>query len=340
VLDGVPLSDASLVLRTSGSMGKPRLVAFDLGSVVLGARRIAGYLGLSAVDMVALLQPLEHGFGLVGQLFAALAAGARAVWASAPFPDEQAKTLNDAGATVVSAVSYTLTQLLGSGLRPDRVRILGSAGGPMPRPLAERLVETFPGATMWNQYGCTEAGPRLTACPSTSNAFWEGSVGSAIEGVTLAILDDGQVGFRTETAMREYLGDEDATERARAGELWRTGDLGRLDDHGNLFLRGRVDEIVKVRGLKVSLREVAAAFEACGARAAVSFVDEESDPDGEATLSVVYESDAEIPRRALLGHLGLESLPSRTHRIDALPRLVSGKPDRKAIAKRFRKQSS
>ncbi len=310
----LPPTNAELVIRTSGSTGKSKHVAFDLLSVATSAQRIARYLEIDRRDRVAVLSPLTHGFGLVGQLFAAIVSGAEAIWAALPFPDEQAAALEDA--TVIQGVAYTLSRALDAGLVARSARTFGTAGGPLPRSLAKRLRTQFPSATIWNQYGCTEAGPRLTACPSTDPAFEEGSVGRPIEGVTLS-LSDGRIAFRTDTAMRGYLD---------APSVFETGDVGRIDENGNLFVLGRADEVVKVRGAKVCLREVAAAFEACGANAAVAFLS----PEEDAVVWAAYESSSEITRRDL--RLPRESLPSRAWRVPSLARLPSGKIDRAAVA--------
>jgi acyl-CoA synthetase (AMP-forming)/AMP-acid ligase II len=205
------------------------------------------------------------------------------------------------------------------------VRSLGSAGGPLSEALRRRLVDAFPAAVVWNQYGCTEAGPRLTACPSTDEGFARGSVGRPLEGVELRIEeidgkkeDEGEVVFRADTAMIGYLGHP-------GGEWIRTGDLGRLID-GHLFLRGRVDEVVKVRGQKVSLALVRSAAERAGARAAIALA--VGDP---AEIALAYEGDVELARTAIARDLPLEALPSRLVRLPELPRLPSGKPDRAEV---------
>jgi acyl-coenzyme A synthetase/AMP-(fatty) acid ligase len=316
--------EPALVIATSGSTGAPKFPWFDLHAVARSAQRIAKYMGLRGDDVVALVQPLEHGYGLVGQLFAALSAGARVVWARRPFFDEQAAVIDGAGATVLSSVPFALGRLLEAGLRGRSLRHVGSAGGPLHPRTAQKVVERFPASTVWNQYGCTEAGPRLTACPHTDPGFARGSVGRAIEGVTLRLVGD-EIAFGCDTAMHGYLGDDAATGQARAGQgSWKTGDLGEIDGAGLLYVHGRVDDVVKYRGSKVALGAIARAIEACGAHGAIAWLRGEEEPE----LVAAYEADADIPKRAVGEHLPLESLPARLVRVDALPRLSSGKIDR------------
>lgn len=340
----LPRTDAALVLRTSGSTGTPKYPEFTFGAVCESARRIARYMALSPLDRVAILQPLEHGFTLVGQLLATAVSGATVVAARSAYLDERIERILEGETTVLSAVPFVLRELLDVGLGDVRLRAIGSAGGPLAPGLAERLLATFPDVVLWNQYGCTEAGPRLTACASTSSAFAHGSVGRAIEGVVVSTSplstsekDGGEIIFATATAMRGYLGDARATEDARLGHGWRTGDLGRIDEDGHLYIDGRTDDVVKVRGLKVSLLAVQAAAERCGAAAALAALvlpptDESGRlPTGEdGTLCLVYEAASDIPPRALAEHLPLEAMPSRVVRVPSLPRLRNGKVDRRA----------
>lgn len=329
-VDGAPrrAPGAALVIRTSGSTGEPKFVTFARASVVRSAAKIAGYLGLAASDRVGIVQSLEHGYGLVGQLLSALAVGADVVWAAAPFFDEQAATLTTARTTVIAGVPYSLSQLARAGLAGTELRVIGSAGGPLGVAVGERLRSAFPGATIYNQYGCTEAGPRLTACGSDRPEFARGSVGAAIEGVSLKVDTDGEILFRADTEAMDYAGDPEATARARRDGWYRTGDLGRLED-GHLYVEGRTDEVVKVRGQKVSLAAVARAVEAAGARSAVAAV---VSPDGadDVQIGVLYEGDGAVERLALTKRLPLESLPSKLVRVEALPRLPGGKIDRAA----------
>ncbi len=326
-----PDPNTALVIRTSGSTGEPKHVAFDAASVLRSANKIALYLGLEARDCVGIVQSLEHGYGLVGQLFSALNAGSDVVWAGAVFPAEQASTLDAAAITVLASVPYTLSELLRAGLRGARVRCVGSAGGPLSAPLAARLREAFPGAVLWNQYGCTEAGPRLTACSSDDPAFARGSVGRAVDGVELVVSADFEVLFAADTTMLGYVGNAAATHAARVGRFVKTGDLGRLEN-GHLFITGRSDEVVKVRGQKVPLALVATAAEHCGARVAIA-VAIPREGSGELEICVIYEADSDLTRLALAKRLPLECAPSRLLRVPRLPRLASGKIDRDAAAR-------
>ncbi len=343
---------AEIALRTSGSSGEPRLPAFTFSALTLSAQRIATYLSLTERDEVALLQPLVHGFGLVGQLFAAIAAGAAVTDCSRPYPDERAAAVAAAGATVVAAVPHTLQHLAEHLAEHDplacgHLRSIGSAGSRLAPTLARRLALAFPNAVLWNQYGCTEAGPRLCAVPSNHIAFYTGTVGRSIEGVNLWIGDPetadvlpagrpGEINFASDMQMLGYLGAPEATERQRRplGNVlgfW-TGDLGVLDPDDRLHVLGRGDDLVKIRGERVSLYALARAAENAGARAAIAVLPDTDGPD-EGRLTLVYEADQELTAAALARALPAQNrmLPRRMLWLPNLPRLASGKVDRSAV---------
>jgi len=348
------LPAAELALRTSGSTGVARVPAFTFDALVRSAHCIADYLELMPDDELALLQPLDHGFGLIGQLFAAIAGGCAVTDCATPYPDERAEAVASSQATVVAAVPHTLQQLAEHlhELDPEacrRLRSVGSAGGRLPPASARRLALAFPHAVIWNQYGCTEAGPRLTAVPSTHIAFYTGTVGRAVGAVHLWVSDGpegeilpagrpGEICFSSDTQMLGYLGDPDATARQRrdigsTSGYW-TGDLGLLDPDDRLHVLGRGDDLVKVRGERVSLYALARAAESAGARSAIAILTE---PDGESAdgvLTLVYEGDHALEPADLIRILPPAAgrmLPRRILWVPALPRLASGKIDRTAV---------
>ena len=317
-----------IVLATSGSGGAVKYPEFALESLLANARLIRDNLGIDARDHVALLQPLDHSFGLVGQLFTALVAGAKIIDARVPFLDEQLTRLRDV--TVLASVSYTLRRIFLESPKFPHLRLVGSAGGPFPGALRDSLRASHPEVELANQYGTTEAGPRLTSSSSKNPAFERGSVGVPLPGIELKLGDGGEVLFRSPTAMLGYLGDERLTEQTRVGDFLRTGDVGRIEE-GQLFVDGRKDDVVKVRGVKVSLAEIARVAEELTSGGAFAFAT--NDENGEASITLVVEH--RLTRQHLRPHLPLDRLPSDIHVVSSLPRLASGKLDRAKIRRLF-----
>src|SRR5690606_17342036 len=258
-------ADGVLGLRTSGSTGAPRVAVFTAAALAWSVDAVSRSLALTPEDRVGVLVPLDHGFGLVALCLAGLKAGATVVDGTAAFPDARAAAV--AGCTVLGGLPGVIEGLAAHLSADDRSRVrqVGVAGGPLHPAVAARLAEAFPSAVILHQYGCTEAGPRLTVCPSTDAAFGTGSVGASLPGVRLARVD-GVLAFASPGQMTGYLGDPQATEAARhtfadGTHGWRTGDRARTD--GRVWwIDGRVDDLVKVYGETVSLTAVEAAVQA------------------------------------------------------------------------------
>ena len=172
---------------------------------------------------------------------------------------------------VLSSVPSSLALLARTALdlplaeRPA-LRLIGSAGGRLSSDVVALVKETFPDAVIWNQYGLTEASPRVSSVSSCEPAFARGSIGKPLDNLEVVVCHAegrpaaaGEVGeliVRGESIMLGYLDDEEATARALEGGL-HTGDLVHQDRDGYLYYHERADDIVKCAGERVSLEEVA-----------------------------------------------------------------------------------
>ena len=332
---GDPCADpeAVLGLATSGSTGAPRIATFDADALRWSARAIGGSLDLGPGQRIGVLATPDHGFGLIGLLLAGLAAGATLVDALRPFPDDRARALAAGRCDAVDGVAGIVAEVL--ALLPadaaTRIRRIGVAGGPLTAGTARRLHTRCPDAVIVNQYGCTEAGPRIARRATRDPDEAAASVGAPLDGVRVWAAD-GRIAFTSPGQMRGFLADPDATATARAigpdgAEGWWTGDRGRVVD-GALVIEGRDDDRVKVRGQWIHLGRVAEAAEQAGAHAAfATLVPSPDRPEPRVVLVVV--ADAPLAMQRLLPALPSGVVP-KVVRAPSLPRLASGKIDRGA----------
>jgi acyl-CoA synthetase (AMP-forming)/AMP-acid ligase II len=334
--DGPPLHpDLRLLLSTSGSTGSPKLVRLSAASVLANARSIAAALSIGPDDRAAANLPFHYSYGL-SVLTSHLVAGAGVVLThgspvEAGFWDQ----LRAEGVTALAGVPYGWEMMLRLGIeRMDlpSLRVLTQAGGALSAKLVERLCRwsSASGRRLYVMYGQTEATARIAVLPPSAMPERIGSVGWAIPGGTLSIADPGPDGageviYRGPNVMMGYaVGPDDLARGDDLGGVLATGDLGRLDDGGALWITGRSKRIAKVYGNRLNLDEVEAAVP--GSCAAVGAPDR----------VVIWceggdEAGFDDLRRSLAERFGLHHRAFELRRIDALPKTSSGKLDYGAL---------
>jgi acyl-coenzyme A synthetase/AMP-(fatty) acid ligase len=230
-----------------------------------------------------------------------------------------------------------------------KLRYLTQAGGPM-RPDTVRWVrEAFAPARLFVMYGQTEATARLAYVPPERGEEKLGSIGVAIPGVELQVLDEdgrevprgetGHLAARGDNVTPGYLDDPDETAAIlRRGWLW-TGDLARRDEDGFFFLVGRAREIIKVGGNRVSPMEIEHVVAGHPAVAEAVVVGAPDPLQGEVPVAfLVPRKDAVIVaddvRRYCRERLPPYKVPARVETLDALPKNAAGKPLRAELAAR------
>lgn len=321
----------ALLLSTSGSTGSPRLVRLSRAAVDANAHAIAAALGLGPTEVAPTSLPLHYSYGL-SVVNSHLAVGATVLVTDAGLvSDEFWRACRAHGATSLAGVPYSYQMLrrldLGK-LAPPSLRTLTQAGGRLDPALVRHFhgVATARGGRLFVMYGQTEATARISVLAPDDLPAHAGAVGRALPGGALEIDPDGEVIYRGPNVMMGYA--EDRADLARGDELGgvlRTGDLGRLDDDGRLWITGRVKRIAKVFGLRVNLDEIEAWLRAQpGVPAAAAVA-------GDDRLRVFVEGGtpetlAEL-RHALAAKVGAHATGFEVTGVAALPRLASGKID-------------
>jgi acyl-CoA synthetase (AMP-forming)/AMP-acid ligase II/acyl carrier protein len=336
-------SDLALLLHTSGTTGRPKLVPITHRQLHASTRNIAATLELGPHDRGLEMMPLFHVHGLVAGLLAPLFAGGSIHctrgFDAAVFP----AWLEKIGATWLTAVPTMLQAILRwAEIEPDRaarsgLRFIRSCSAALPPHVGERLEALF-GIPVVEAYAMTEAAHQMTSNPLTEARRF-GSVGRAA-GPEIAILDatgqllasgeEGEVGVRGENVMQGYLDDPEANRAAFAGNWFRTGDVGRLDEDGFLRLTGRAKEMINRGGEKVApveIENVLLTHEAVAE--AVAFAIPHATLGEDVAAAVVLRPGAIAEPASLLSFL-LERLsdhrmPRKILLLDAIPKGPTGK---------------
>ncbi|GAA5153375.1 hypothetical protein GCM10023321_23530 [Pseudonocardia eucalypti] len=352
--------DPALVLLTSGSTGEPKGVPLshdnawsNLRDTVSAFRRDTGPGPLAdpgkPPNLIA--NPLSHTAGVVRMLFA-LYVG-RSVALLRKFDGRAAKRLLDRhgidNLTINPAMLRILLDTLGPGEDLGAVRYVSSGTAPLSPALREEFEARF-GVPVLQAYGQTEAfGGICIESARDVLAGWRrpGSVGRPLPGVQLRLVtpagaeaatgEEGEIRVRTRSATSGYLGGAEADGLLDEQGWLRTGDLGRLDEDGYLYLTGRLKNIIIRGGFNVVPEEVESALAEDPAvrEAAVFGVPDERLGELPVAL-VVADPGTSVNEEELLTRvrprLAPYKRPERIFLVDGLPRVPNGKVDRPRAA--------
>ncbi|HKY37644.1 MAG TPA: AMP-binding protein [Polyangiaceae bacterium] len=339
--DGTPL----VVIPTSGSSGVPRLVELSRAAWLASARASADNLGWEPDDRWLLCLPLSHTGGLSIVIRCLLAR--KPVLLFEPGPAGALERLDELQrllerATLVSLVPSLLSALLDAGWSPApglRAVLLGGAA--CPPALARRAHAAH--VPLLTSYGLTETcgqvvtrryAERLEPLPERDGCA---SSGHALFGVELT-LKDGCIALRGASLLSRFVG-EPAPALDADGWLI-TSDRAELGASGELYVRGRADDVIITGGENVDPLEVEAALLELPGVAAACVFGTESAQFGQVVSAVLVTSRAELASPENLAEqlgdrLARHKLPRRTLCAESLPLTEAGKVDRRACAARW-----
>lgn len=341
-------SDTDLLLLTSGTTGRPKAVMESLPALLAKVDLFADALNATPDDVHLLYLPLNHAFGLKLALNSLLSGG-RLVCLERFSPDRTLEVIADERVTVISG-SPTHFALLLRALDTGRhelnsVRWAVSAAATLPPTLAADIYARF-GCDIFSVYGSSEGFLTVTSDPddiragSVGTHVFRGPEGSPPDG-RVAVLrsgrevsagEVGEIAYGAATPVRYW-----DTSRSAADGWYRTGDLGRIDDKGRLYVCGRLKEVVNRGGLKVACAEVETQLSDHPAVAECAIVPAPDAVLGEAICAcVAVLPEAAVPTlegvRSFLGaRLSRHKLPDELCLMTALPRTALGKLDRQAL---------
>ncbi|MBA3324673.1 MAG: AMP-binding protein, partial [Rhodobacteraceae bacterium] len=267
--------DVALLLHTSGTTSRPKLVPLLQRNIVASARNIGAALALGPADRCLNVMPLFHIHGLVGAVCASLASGG-SVWCAPGFDTLRFFGWLEAARPTWYSAAPTMHQAIlvraprsAAAIAGARLRLIRSSSAPLPPQVMTALREVF-GAPVVDSYGMTEAAHQMASNPLPPSAQKPGSVGVAAgpevrvahegEDRLLATGATGEVVISGPNVTPGYGAAPEANARAffeAEGRRWfRTGDQGAFDAEGYLSLSGRLKEIINRGGEKVSPLEV------------------------------------------------------------------------------------
>ncbi len=346
--------DVGLVLHTSGTTSRPKIVPLLQRGLARSAANIAASLSLTSRDRSMNVMPLFHIHGLMAGLLAPLSVGASVACtegfdAFKFFP--QLRTIEPTYYTAVPTMHQMViarSAKHGEAAAAAGLRFVRSSSASLPGPVLEKLEGLFD-APVIEAYGMTEATHQMCANPLPPGVAKPGSVGIPT-GIELAILHDdghplptgdrGEVSIKGQTVVKGYENNPEANTTAFTAGWFRTGDQGYLDADGYLFLTGRLKEQINRGGEKISPLEIDEALLRHDAVAqAVTFAVPHEKLGEDIAAAVVLIEGATVTDRELRDSLS-ESLaafkvPRQIVFLNELPKGVTGKLQRIGLAERL-----
>ena len=323
--------DHSLI-ATSGSTGAPRPVRLTWDNHLASARGAAERLDLRPGDRWHASLSLAHVGGLALAVRAAVVGSAVVLRGEfdAPALDRLVSRGRVTHASLVPVMLRRLLDVRDDRPLPDTTRAFLVGGAGTPSGLLERALAAGVPAAL--TYGLTEACSQVATAPPGLVRRKPGVAGPPLPGVRLRTGEDGEILVRGPTVSPGYLDGEPVT----SDDGWlRTGDAGRVDDDGHLWVTGRLSTRIVTGGTTVHPAEVEEALRAHpGVREAVA-LGVPSDDWGEVVGAAVVAAPDGPDRRQLERHcrrrLSTPRRPRRWALLDELPRLPGGKPDRERL---------
>ena len=350
-------SNPAYVIYTSGSTGKPKGIEISQASICHFLRSENALLGIKETDRV--YQGFSVAFDMsFEEIWISYLAGAT-LWIApkevASDPEALPRALQDNGITVLHAVP-TLLALFNQDV--TSLRLINLGGEMCPQSLVARWAR--PGRQVFNTYGPTEA--TVSASLAELHAGVPVTIGGPLPNYGLLViapdvegglrlLPRGEVGElcitgpgvaagylgRPDLSLEKFLANPWASSAAQA-RLYRTGDLARIDPDGCVQCLGRTDDQVKIRGFRVELGEIEAVLARQPGVGTVAVVLRQEDGIDQLIAFIVAESGqtlaSAVLRGALSAALPTYMVPGHFEMLAEMPRLTSGKIDRKDLKAR------
>lgn len=333
--------EVAACLYTSGTTGRPKGALLSHANILANIASFGQVIRCGPEDVFCCVLPMFHSFAATVMTLFPLSIGATVVVEPRFAPESLLRTLSERRCTVfagVPAMYGLLASLPESAVDLSALRVCVSGGAPLPVEVLHRFEARY-GIPLTEGYGPTECSPALTVNPLSGKRKL-GSVGLPLPGVQIRVVDEagqpvatgevGEIAAKGPNVMLGYLNRPEETAAVLRDGWFHTGDLGRLDEEGYLYIVDRKKDMLIVGGLNVYPREVEVVLEGHPAVAEAAIVGLPDRVKGEepAAFVVLHPGQAASGQdllRYLRERLALFKLPKRIVFLDALPRNATGK---------------
>ncbi|MGH2857179.1 MAG: class I adenylate-forming enzyme family protein [Solirubrobacteraceae bacterium] len=344
--------DVAALMYTGGTTGRAKGVMLSHASLNYSGRSAHDVAYVAGIERVLTSLPLSHSYGLLVTI-AGMHSSDRHVnvlmrWFE---PSGFLAQIVEHRLQLTAVVPTMLQLLLAQPLHEhdlSSLRYVSCGGAPLAPEVADEFQRRVPSATIRQGYGLTESAALL--CTNPTDAIRPGSVGLPVPGTEIEIRDDegralpvnevGEICGRSPGLMQGYWRSPEATETALAGGWLHTGDVGRVDEDGYVYIVDRKKDLIIRGGFNVYPRDVEDALVEHPAIQMAAVVGRPSDRHGEEVVAfVALAPEAQADPSELVDwardRIGGYKYPREIQVIDAIPLTPVGKIDRKALRARI-----
>jgi len=353
--------DDAIVLYTGGTTGRSKGVRLSHRNILSNAWQVGMVSGIRTGDVYSHAAPMFHSADLHGTM--GFLVGCSQVFLPQFTPAAAAAGIERYRVTITQWVPTMIKMFTeaADAMRHDlsSLRMLFYGSSPMPVEWVRAVCAVIPGTELFHCYGLTETSPLLTildgaslrSCLESGDTSRLKSAGRPLPGVEMRIADDegrpvppgktGEIVVRGPNVSKGYLKrDRENADVFRDG-WFHTGDVGRLDEDGYLFLVDRKKDMIITGGENVYSSEVEAVLYRHPGVSEAAVIGVPDDRYGEALFAVI------VPRTGVTltaeeiidhcrAHIGGYKIPRRIAFVDALPRTAVGKVQKAALRERYR----
>lgn len=297
------------IIFTSGSTGEQKGVMITHKNIIANTNSIVDYLKLTPADTIEVVMPFYYCYGLSLLHTHLRVGGAVHMNNSFIFIGSVIDDLNKYNCTGFAGVPSHFQILLRKTkdfktTKFHSLRYVTQAGGKLHTAFIEEFIDAFPDIRFNVMYGQTEATARLSYLPPENLRRKLGSLGRGIPGVTLKVINEngepvkpgetGEILAKGDNIMAGYFKDPETTALTIKDGWLYTGDIATVDEEGFIFMQSRAKEIIKVRGIRISPKEIEAVIVTYPGVIDCTISAENDDVTGESIKATVFVNEADL----------------------------------------------
>jgi len=347
--------DVALMVPTSGTTGQPKIVMLTDDQLITNMAVYRLLMGFKAKDTIYCSLAMHHIYCICAQVLTHISLGDTFITHDGPFFIKGFLSAVQTHSVTVTAFVPYMAILLAEYPSPEQFNLhnlkhVTLSGAKTPSSIYKMLTEKYPHVSFVNTYGMSEAGSRISIAVPFPDRFPIDSVGKPMPSVSVRIADDngydlpansqGEILVKSSGVMKGYYKQPQLTESTIVDGWLKTGDIGRLDERGSLFILGRTKDMILSGGENICPTEIEDCLLEHPAVREAAVVAKKDNLLQEVPCAFLVNSDqcpqpstADILRFCRL-KLSSHKIPRSVVFLDRLPKLGSSKIDRNALRKK------